>query len=149
MIDPEQDRILHRARLRRERIAILRRRRAIDELHRQIDFGRMWADPRRRAAFDHQRRLFYQRRPQLYEPIPKMIGRRALLASLGALLATPGLAQAPHPIRPNGSHKGARMPRTSGTKPDDKIGARVDVRNFSTGARAKSTWLSIKSQLLY
>jgi hypothetical protein len=134
MIDPGQDGILHRARLRAERIAILRRRRAIAELQRQIDFGRMWADPSRRAAFDHQRRVFYKRRPQLYEPIPKMIGRRALLASLGALLATPGLAQAPDPIRPNGSHKGASMPRTSGTKPDDKIGARVDVRNFSTGA---------------
>ena len=106
MIDPEQERIFHRARLRRERIAILRRRRAIAELRRQIDFETMWADPRRRAAYDHRRRIFYQHRPQLYEPVPKSIGRRALLASLGTLLATPVLAQAPYSLRPNASHQG-------------------------------------------
>jgi hypothetical protein len=126
MIDPEREGILHRARLRRERIAVLRRRRAIAELRRQIDFETMWADPRRRAAFDRRRRAFYQRRPHLYEPVAKTIGRRALLASLGTLLATPVLAQGPNSPRPNASLKGARI------KTADETGARVDVRNFST-----------------
>jgi hypothetical protein len=128
MIDAEREGILHLARLRRERIAVLRRRRAIAELRRQIDFETMWADPRRRMAFDHRRRVFYQHRPHLYEPVRKTIGRRALLASLGTLLATPVLAQAPDSVRPNASHKGAR------TKATDEIGSRVDVRNFGTAA---------------
>jgi hypothetical protein len=128
MIDAEREGILHLARLRRERIAVLRRRRAIAELRRQIDFETMWADPRRRMAFDHRRRVFYQHRPHLYEPVRKTIGRRALLASLGTLLATPVLAQAPDSVRPNASHKGAR------TKAADEIGSRVDVRNFGTAA---------------
>ena len=126
MIDLEQESILRRARLRRDRIAFLRRRRAIAELRRQINFETMWADPRRRAAFDHRRRAFYRHRPDLYEPVPKMIGRRALLASLGTLLATPVLAQAPNSSRPNASLKGARI------KAADETGTRVDVRNFST-----------------
>jgi len=128
MIDPEREGILHLARLRRERIAVLRRRRAIAELRRQIDFETMWADPHQRIAFDRRRRLFYQHRPHLYEPVRKTIGRRALFASLGTLLATPVLAQAPDSVRPNDSHKGAR------TKAADEIGSRVDVRNFSTTA---------------
>jgi len=128
MIDPEREGILHLARLRRERIAVLRRRRAIAELRRQINFETMWADPYRRIAFDHRRRLFYQRRPHLYEPVRKTIGRRALLASLGTLLATPMLAQTPDSVRPNDSHRGAR------TKAADGIGSRVDVRNFGTAA---------------
>ena len=126
MIDPEQEGIFHRARLRRDRIAVLRRRRAIAELQRQIDFETMWADPRRRAAFDQRRRAFYQHRPHLFEPVAKMVGRRALLASLGTLLATPVLAQAPNSSRPNASFKGARI------KAADETGTRVDVRNFST-----------------
>ena len=126
MIDLEQESILRRARLRRDRIAFLRRRRAIAELRQQINFETMWADPRRRAAFDHRRRAFYRHRPDLYEPVPKMIGRRALLASLGTLLATPVLAQAPNSSRPNASFKGARI------KAADETGTRVDVRNFST-----------------
>ncbi|HWX31766.1 MAG TPA: right-handed parallel beta-helix repeat-containing protein [Steroidobacteraceae bacterium] len=126
MIDPEQEGILHRARLRRERIAFLRRRRAIAELLRQIDFETMWADPHRRAAFDHRRRVFYQHTPQLYEPVPKTIGRRALLASLGALLAQPTLAQGHDRLGPNRSRTSARI------KAVDKTGSRVDVRNFST-----------------
>ena len=101
MIDPEQEWIFHHARLRRERIAVRRRLRAIAELQRQIDFETMWADPRRRAVHDHRRRLFYQHRPHLYEPVPKTIGRRELLASLGTLLATPTLAQVPDSFRPN------------------------------------------------
>jgi len=128
MIDPEREGILHLARLRQERIAVLRRRRAIAELQRQIDFESMWADPHRRVAFDRRRRLFYQHRPHLYEPVRKTIGRRALLARLGTLLATPVLAQAPDSVRPNASHKGAR------TKATDEIGSRVDVRNFGTAA---------------
>jgi hypothetical protein len=83
MIDPEQDAVIQRAWLRCKRVAVLRRRRAIAELRRQIDFATMWADPRRRAAFDRRRRVFYQHRPHLYEPAPKTIGRRALLARLG------------------------------------------------------------------
>jgi len=128
MIDPERESILHLARLRRERIAVLRRRRAIAELQRQIDFETMWADPHRRVAYDQCRRLFYQHRPDLYEPVPKALGRRALLASLGTLLATPVLAQAPDSVRPNDPRKGAR------TKTADEIGSRVDVRNFGTTA---------------
>src|SRR6516162_617040 len=128
MIDPEREGILHLARLRRERIAVLRRRRAIAELRRQIDFETMWADPHQRIAFDRRRRLFYQHRPHLYEPVRKTIGRRALFASLGTLLATPVLAQAPDSVRPNDSHKGA------GSKAADEIGSRVDVRNFGTAA---------------
>jgi hypothetical protein len=134
MIDPEQERIFHRARLRRERVAILRGRRAIAELRRQIDFEGMWSDPRRRAAYDHQRRIFYQHRPQLYEPVPKSIGRRALLASLGTLLATPVLAKAPYSLRPNASHQGTSPLRTLETNSADELGSRVDVRNFSTVA---------------
>ena len=126
MIDLEQESILRHARLRRDRIAFLRRRRAIAELRRQINFETMWADPRRRAAFDHRRRAFYRHRPDLYEPVPKMIRRRALLASLGTLLATPVLAQAPNSSRPNASFKDARI------KAADETGTRVDVRNFST-----------------
>ena len=56
MMDFEQEEIFHRARLRRARIAALRRRRVISELQRQIEFETMWADPRRRVAFDHLRR---------------------------------------------------------------------------------------------
>ena len=123
MIDPEQQRILHRARLRRERVAILRRRRAIAELRRQIDFETMWADPRRRRAYDERRRQFYQLRPHLYQPVPKMIGRRALLTSLGALLAAPASAQAPASGRSDAFHQLATM-----------AGSRVDVRDFSTAA---------------
>ena len=134
MIDPEREGILHRARLRRERIAVLRRRRAIAELRRQIDFETMWADPRRRAAYDHRRRVFSQHRLHLYEPVPKTIGRRELLVSLGALLATPVLAQVPDSIRPNASHRGAKSPGTSGAKAADEIGSRVDVRDFGTAA---------------
>jgi len=126
MIDPEQEGIFHRARLRRDRIAALRRRRAIAELQRQIDFETMWADPHRRAAFDQRRRAFYQHRPHLFEPVAKMVGRRALLASLGTLLATPVLAQAPNSSRSNASLKGARI------KAADEAGSRVDVRNFGT-----------------
>src|SRR5690242_1635406 len=95
MIDPEQERILQRARLLRERTAALRRRRAAAELWRQSEFEAMWADPRQRVAYDNWRRRFYQHRPLLYRPLPKMIGRRALLASLAALMTTPTLAQAP------------------------------------------------------
>jgi hypothetical protein len=126
MIDPEQEGIFHRARLRRDRIAVLRRRRAIAELQRQIDFETMWGDPRRRAALDQRRRAFYRQRPHLYEPVPKTIGRRALLASLGTLLATPVLAQGPNSPRPSASLKGASINAA------DKTAARVDVRNFST-----------------
>jgi len=126
MIRPEQEIILHRARLRAEHIAVLRRRQAVAELRRQIAFTAMWAYPRRRAAYDQQRRLFYQYRPHLYEPMPKMIGRRTLLASLGTLLSTPALAQAPDPVRPSGSHRHH--------KAADEIGSRVDVRNFGSAA---------------
>jgi hypothetical protein len=132
MIDPEQERVFHNARRRREQIAVLRRRRAIAELQWQIDFESMWADPRRRKAHDHQRQVFYQHRPQLYEPIPKMIGRRAILASLGALLATPVLAQAPNSICPHASHRGAKPRGTPEPKKANETGSRVDVRNFST-----------------
>jgi hypothetical protein len=134
MIDPEQECVFNHARRRRERIAILRRRRAIAELQRQIDFERMWADPRRRAAHDHQRRVLYQHRPHLYEPIPKMIGRRALLASLGTLLATPVLAEASDLIGPHASHKGVKPTGTSAPKEAAEVGSRVDVRSFSTAA---------------
>jgi hypothetical protein len=134
MIDPEQESILRRARLRRDRITVLRRRRAIAELRRQIDFETMWADPRRRAAYDHRRRVFYQHRFHLYEPVPKTIGRRELLVSLGTLLATPVLAQVPDSIRPNASHRGAKSPGTSGAKAAAEIGSRVDVRDFGTAA---------------
>src|SRR3974377_2297837 len=50
MIDPEQESILHLARLRRERIAVLRRRRGIAELRRQIGFETRWADTYRQRA---------------------------------------------------------------------------------------------------
>src|ERR1700732_4839417 len=63
MIDPEQASILERAQLRHRRIAILRRRRAIGEVRRQIDFETIWADPRGRVAHDTQRRLFYEHCP--------------------------------------------------------------------------------------
>src|ERR1700739_2275781 len=129
MIDPEQESVLHRARLRRKRVAALRRRRAIAQLRGQIDFETMWADPRRRSAFDHWRRAFYQHRPHIYEAVPKMIGRRALLASLGTLLATPVLAEAPDLIRPHASHRGAKPPKEAA-----EGGSRVDVRSFSTAA---------------
>jgi hypothetical protein len=129
MIDPEQESVLHRARLRRKRVAALRRRRAIAQLRGQIDFETMWADPRRRSAFDHWRRAFYQHRPHIYEAVPKMIGRRALLASLGTLLATPVLAEAPDLIRPHASHRGAKPPKEAA-----EGGSRVDVRRFSTAA---------------
>jgi hypothetical protein len=134
MIDLEQESILHRVRLRRERTAILRRRRAIAEVKRQIDFETMWADPRRRAASDFWRRVFYQHRPHLYEPVPKTIGRRALVASLGMLLATPVLAQAPDFFGTNDTHRRARLAGASGTKAAGEIGSRVDARNFSTRA---------------
>jgi hypothetical protein len=126
MIDPEREGIIHRARLRQERIAVLRRRRAIAELGRQINFETMWADPGQRAAYDWRRRTFYQHRPHLYEPVPKPIGRRELFASLGTLLATPALAQAPDLLPPNQSHKRVT------TDTADQTGARVDVRNFGT-----------------
>jgi hypothetical protein len=127
MIDPEQERILHRAGLLRQRAALLRRRRTIAEIWRRIEFEALWADPRRRAAYDHWRREFYEHRPHLYEPVPKLIGRRTLLATLGALLATPALAQAPAAYRPNALHDGP-SPSGAGQEP----GSRVDVRNFST-----------------
>src|SRR5215469_14693390 len=129
MIDPEQERVLQRARLLRQRAAALRRRRAIAEVQRQIEFEALWADPRRRAAYDHWRRLFHEHRPHLYEPVPKMTGRRTLLASLGALLATPALAEAPALHRSDLPHRGARP---SGARPEP--GSRVDVRDFSTAA---------------
>jgi hypothetical protein len=129
MIDPEQERILQRARLLRERTAALRRRRAIAELGRQIEFETMWADPRRRTAYDNWRRRLYQHRPLLYRPIPKMIGRRALLASLGALMTTQALAQAPAPRRPNAPHD-RPSPSGAGQEPS----SRVDVKDFSTAA---------------
>jgi hypothetical protein len=134
MINPEQESISHRARLRQERVAILRRRRAVAELQRQIDFETLWADPRRRTAYDHRRRLFYRYRPELYQPVPKAIGRRALLASLGTLLATPALAQTPDFLRPNTSHRDASRPGVSGSSAANEIGSRIDVRNFSTVA---------------
>ena len=114
MMNPEQEGIFQRARLRRERIAVLRRRREISALERQIDFETMWADPRRRAAYDQRRRLFYQHRSHLYEPVPKPLGRRALLANLGALLAGKALARAPD------------LPSSNQSQ------ARLDVRNFGT-----------------
>jgi len=120
MIGSKQVRIFDNARLLRDRVGDLRRRRAIAELRRQLDFEAIWADPRWRAAFDGRRRLFYQHRPELYRPVPKIIGRRALLTSLSMLMATPALAQEPNAMRR--------------AKPEDKIGARVDVRNFSTKA---------------
>ena len=83
----------------------------------------MWADPRRRAAFDRRRRVFYQHRPHLYEPVPKTIGRRALLASLGILLAKPALASSPHSSDKRDKPEAA-----------DSTGSSVDVRNFSTVA---------------
>jgi hypothetical protein len=123
MIDPEQEAVIYRASLRSKRVAVLRRRRVIADLHRQIDFETMWADPRRRAAFDRQRRFFYQRRPHLYEPVPKTIGRRALLGSLATLLAKPVLGRAPHFTDERGK-----------TDADSPTGSSVDVRNFSTAA---------------
>jgi hypothetical protein len=132
MINPEQEDILYRARSRRERITILRRRRAVAELRRRIDFETMWADPRRRVMYDHQRRLFYQHRPEHYQPVPRAIGRRALLTSLGTLLTAPALAQTPDFLRPNTSHRGASLPGVSGSRAADEIGSRIDVRNFST-----------------
>src|SRR5215467_5862810 len=127
MIDPEQERLLHRARLLRQRAAVLRRRRTIAAIWRRIEFEALWADPRRRAAHDDRRRAFYEHRPDLYEPVPKMIGRRTLLASLGGLLAAPALAQAPAPYRPSALHDGPSL-LGAGQEP----GSRVDVRNFST-----------------
>jgi hypothetical protein len=134
MINPEQESILHRARLRRERVAILRRRRAIAELQRQIDFETMWADPCRRTAYDHRRRLFYEHRPELYRPVPREIERRGLIASLGTLLATPALAQMPDFLPSNTLHRGASPSGISGSRMANEIGPSVDVRNFSTVA---------------
>src|ERR1700746_3856077 len=131
MINPEQESILHRARLRRERVAILRRRRAIAELQRQIDFETMWADPCRRTAYDHRRRLFYEHRPELYRPVPREIERRGLIASLGTLLATPALAQMPDFLPSNTLHRGASPSGISGSRMANEIGPSVDVRNFS------------------
>jgi hypothetical protein len=110
----------------------MRRRRAIAEFRRQIDFEMMWADPCRWAAYDRLRRIFYQHRPDLYEPVPKTIGRRALLVSLGTLLATPVLAEAPDTQRSNASHRGAGLAGVSGSRAADDVGSRVDVRNFGT-----------------
>jgi len=132
MIDPEQASILERAQLRQGRIAILRRRRAIGEVRRQIDFETIWADPRGRGAYDTQRRLFYQHCPHLYEPVPRTIGRRALLASLGTLLTSPVQAQTADFFLQTASHGGASLSRTSGMKPSTYSDSRVDVRNFST-----------------
>ena len=134
MIDHEQELVHHQARLRRERVAVLRRRRAIAELWRQIAFDTMWANPRRRAIYDGQRRVFYQARPDLYEPLPKTIGRRALLASLGTLLAEPVLAQAADPLRPKILHRAERLPAAFGDKTSGETGSRIDVRDFSTVA---------------
>ena len=126
MLTVEQEQILQRARLRQQRAHTLRRLRLIAQLRNQIELEAMWADPRRRRAYDQQRRLFYQTRPHLYEPMPKLIGRRALLAGLGTLLATPLLAQ---------PSQGPTKP-TQGIRPSapHAIGYRVDVRNFSTSA---------------
>jgi hypothetical protein len=134
MLDSEQESILHRARMRRERVALLRHRRAIAEFRRQIDFEMMWADPCRWAAYDRWRRIFYQHRPDLYEPVPKTIGRRALLVGLGTLLATPVLAEAADTQRPNASHRGAGLAGISGIGAPDDVGSRIDVSNFSTAA---------------
>jgi hypothetical protein len=128
MLDPEQEAVIHRAWLRRKRAAVLRRRRAIAEFRRQIDFEMMWADPRQRAALDRRRRVFYQHRPQLYEPAPNTIGRRALLASLGTLLATPVLAWPRDFAAADEFHKRGK------TDAVDPTGSSVDVRNFSTPA---------------
>jgi hypothetical protein len=122
MTDPEQEGILQRARLRRERVAVLRRRRAIAELRRQLDFETLWTDPRRRSAYDDRRRLFYQQRPHLYQPVPPMIGRRALVTSLAALLTTPMSAI----YRSDALDRRARA--------GEAITSRVDVRDFSTAA---------------
>lgn len=129
MITPEQEAIYQRARSRRERIAVLRRRRVIAEFRRQIDFEIMRADPRRRAAYDDARRMFYRYRPHLYQPIPKIIGRRALLGSLSTLLATSALAQTSDFLTPKSSQRGAGQSESRGTE----FGSRVDVWNFSTG----------------
>jgi hypothetical protein len=134
MIDHEQEPILHRARLLRERVAILRRRRAIAALRRQISFETMWADPRRRSAHDHWRRAFYQYRPHLYRPVPKMIGRRVLLQSLGALLTTPGLALAPVSRLPELSRYRQNLAKGSAARPAEELWSRVDARDFSTVA---------------
>jgi hypothetical protein len=133
MINPEQERNFHRARLRQERIALLRRRRTIAEFRRHIDFESIWADPRRRAAFDHRRQLFHDQRPHLYKPVPKAATRRALLASLGTVLATPVLALTPDSPRPTASHRDLGASGPFGTKAGEEIGSRVDVRDFSTG----------------
>src|SRR6516164_2242123 len=124
MIDPERERTLQRARLLRQRAAVLRRRRTIAEIWRRIEFEALWADPRQRAAHDDWRRAFCEHRPHLYEPVPKAVGRRSLLASLATLLATPTMAQASAPHRP---HDGPSL-LGAGQEP----GSRVDVRNFST-----------------
>jgi hypothetical protein len=58
-----------------------------------------------------------------------MIGRRALLASLGALMATPAMAQAPAPRRPNAPHD-RPSPSGAGQEPS----SRVDAKDFSTAA---------------
>jgi hypothetical protein len=129
MIDPEQERISHHASLLRQRIAVRRRRRAIAQVRRQIAFETMWADPRRRAAHDHWRRAVFEHRPHLYELVPKMVGRRALLASLGALLAAPSLAQAPSPHRPDAARNGPSPPGVR-----QEFGSRVDARDFGSAA---------------
>ena len=61
MMHPEQERIFDRARLRRERIAVLRRRREIAELRRRIIFGAIWASTRRHAVYDEQWQLICRR----------------------------------------------------------------------------------------
>lgn len=134
MTDPEQEDIFQRARRRQERIARLRRRRAIAELQRQIAFEAMWSDPRRRAACDEMRRVFFQYRPHLYEPLAKPVGRRALLAGLGTLLAAPAVAQAPEALRPTAPRRALPSPAPFAGKAGGAIGSRVDVRNFSTEA---------------
>jgi hypothetical protein len=129
MMDPQQERVFQRACLLRQRIAVLRQQRAIAELRRQIDFEVLWNDRGRRAVYDQWRRAFYEQRPHLYRRVPKLIGRRVLFASLGALLATPASAQAPASHRPGGAHDGPG-PSGAGQEP----GSRVDVRSFSTAA---------------
>jgi hypothetical protein len=60
--------------------------------------------------------------------MPEMIGRRALLASLGALLTKPALAQAPAP------RLGAHHDRPSPSGAGQEASSRVDVKDFSTAA---------------
>jgi hypothetical protein len=129
MMDPEQERVFQRARLLRQRIAVLRRRRAVAALWQQLEFEATWADARRRAAYDQWRRAVYEHRPHLYRPVPKLMGRRAMLASLGALLATPASAEAPVSARRDDPDSFAN--RSDAAR---EPGAHVDVRNFSTAA---------------